>query len=254
MKTAIITGASRGIGLAIAEEFARLRYTLGLISRNQEEVERVLEELKTRYSVDGYAIECDVSNKDRVLSAFERFHQKSGSLDILVNNAGINSRRTLPVKSPEKWFEGFENNLSGWREELDVNLTGSFICSYVAAGYMIPQSSGSIINISSVKAREPTSSPGYGASKAGIEKLTIDLAKSLAPFIRVNCIAPGFIDTGMTAELPSEKKFSYMEEIPQQRFGTVQEVAKTAAFLASSDSSYITGAVIPVNGGYFMTQ
>lgn len=117
---------------------------------------------------------------------------------------------------------------------------------------MLRKGSGNIINISSIKGIEPTSSLGYGASKAGVIKLTRDFAKALAPTIRVNCIAPGFINTGMTAELPEDKKVVYMKQIPQSRFGGVEEIARVARFLASDDASYITGEIVNVNGGYLM--
>jgi 3-oxoacyl-[acyl-carrier protein] reductase len=118
---------------------------------------------------------------------------------------------------------------------------------------MIEHEEGSIINISSIKGIEPTSSPGYGATKAAVIKLTKDFAKPLAKHgIRVNCILPGFIDTGMTSELPPAKKEQYMSQIPIRRFGDPKEIAKVAAFLASEDASYITGSTITVDGGYLM--
>lgn len=133
-----------------------------------------------------------------------------------------------------------------------VNLRGAFICSYLASARMLKQGRGVIINLSSIKGKEPTTSAGYGASKAGIIKLTKDFARALAPQIRVHCIAPGFIDTGMTRELQEEKKQAYMKQIPLARFGTVEEVASLAGFLASDESSYMTGQVIDINGGYLM--
>jgi len=164
-----------------------------------------------------------------------------------------NSRRTLNAQDNGNWFKNFEENLLGWENEISTNLTGTYICSYIASGHMLNQKSGSIINISSIKGKEPTSSPGYGSSKSGVIKLTKDFAKVLAPYnISVNCIAPGFINTGMTVELPNDKKENYKKLIPIGRFGDVEEIAKVAAFLASPDSSYITGATIDVNGGYLM--
>jgi|SRR3989344_4553294 len=263
-KTAIITGASRGIGKGIAEEFAKAEYDLALISRNKKELEAIIHDIKgippdfceQWYKKDNsglyLAYECDVSDKSQVENIFKAISKDFNSIDVLVNNAGINSRKNLNPKG-KNWLESFDENFKGWGEEIETNLTGTFICSYIAASFMIAQSSGSIINISSVKGIEPTTSPGYGASKAGIIKLTKDFARALAIYgIRVNCIAPGFIESGMTTELPEEKRKAYMELIPQKRFGRVEEVAKVALFLASKDSSYITGETIQVNGGYLM--
>ncbi len=252
-KTVIVTGASRGIGRAIAEEFASKGYSLGLISRSREDIERVSHEIKDRYDVGCLGFDCDVRDKEKVREVFSNVNEEFGGLDILINNAGINSRKTLKVGDVEDWFKDFDENLNGWNEEISVNLTGAYICSYIAAGYMLKKGIGNIINISSIKGREATSSPGYGASKAGIIKLTKDFAKILAgKGIRVNCIAPGFIDTGMTSELPDAKKEIYRGMIPVGRFGAVDEIAKVVCFLSSNDSSYITGESLNVNGGYLM--
>lgn len=249
-KTAVITGASRGIGKAIAAEFAAQGYNIAIASRHCDELRIVADELGTGQV---FVYECDVSDKNSVIRMFENVFNEFGSIDVLVNNAGVNSRRTLNTSRIDRWFDDFYDNLDGWNEEIGTNLTGTFICSYIAAGYMIRQGSGSIINISSIKGIEPTTSPGYGASKAGVLKLTKDFAKLLAPNgIRVNCISPGFIDTGMTSELPPDKKEKYKATIPMARFGGVEEIAKAASFLASPESSYMTGASLDVNGGYLM--
>lgn len=252
-KTAVITGASRGIGRAIAVEFAGLGYNLALISRHREDLELVVKELEREgRSRTSLPFQCDLRNQQQVTATFLEINQYFSRIDVLVNNAGVNSRRTFNPKE-EQWFQELDKNLQDWNEEIQTNLTGTYLCSYLAAGYMLKQRSGSIINISSIKGIEPTTSPGYGASKAGVIKLSKDFAKALAPSgIRVNCIAPGFIDTGMTTELSEEKKESYRKMIPQGRFGTVEEVAKVVAFLASDGSSYVNGAVFNVNGGYLM--
>ena len=254
-KTIIITGASRGIGRAIAEEFAGLDCHLALLSRNFAEVDAAAKEIaaarESHFKLLQLPYQCDVTDKNKVEETFDEIKERTGSIDVLVNNAGVNSRRTLNPQDRCSWFDNLAENLAGWHEEIAVNLTAVYVCSYLAAGYMLEQGTGSIINISSIKGIEPTSSPGYGSSKAGVIKLTKDMAKSLAGFgIRINCITPGFIDTGMTTELPEEKKIKYKGMIPQRRFGTVEEVAKAAAFLASADSSYITGQTLGVNGGY----
>ncbi len=244
-RTAVITGASRGIGRAIAQELASDCH-LALIARGYNELKSVISEISSENRRLYVPFKCDVSSKEEVEATFRKIYQKFGSVDILVNNAGVNSRRTISLKNINKDF-------AGWNEEILINLTGTYLCSYFGARLMKPDAEGNIINISSIKGKEPTSSPGYGASKAGVIKLTRDFAKALAPKIRVNCIAPGFIDTGMTAELPEEKKREYMKLIPLARFGTLEEIAKVVRFLSSPDASYITGAVIDINGGYLMT-
>jgi 3-oxoacyl-[acyl-carrier protein] reductase len=254
-KTVVITGASRGIGKAIAQEFADRNFNVALVSRNLDDLMLVTSELKARTKDLGIYIpfQCDINDAEKVKQTFEEIYEKMGSIDVLVNNAGVNSRRSLNPQDVKRWLEDFEANLSGWKDELATNLTGAYICSYLAAGYMLKQKYGVIINISSIKGKEPTSSPGYGASKAGVIKLTKDFAKALAGNnIRVNCIAPGFIDTGMTTELPDDKKQQYRKMIPQGRFGNVEEIARVAFFLASDASSYITGTTVDVNGGYLM--
>lgn len=247
---AIVTGASKGIGRAIAEEFAANGKYVALISRNSEQLEQVVKELNERGRLCS-AYQCDVSDSNQVIDTFDRISRELGGIDILVNNAGINSRRTIP-KNNEDWLVNFRANLEGWNKELATNLSGVYVCSYIGSSHMLKKGQGIIINVSSIKGKEPTTSPGYGSSKAGVIKLTKDFAKALAPKIRVNCIAPGFIDTGMTSELPEDKKESYRKIIPLARFGSTQEIAKVAAFLASENASYITGATIDVNGGYLM--
>ncbi len=268
MESAIVTGASRGIGRAIAEELALSGYNTVLISRkyNTEhytELGRVLEELTEKVNRNWIwksgnqplclAFECDVSDKVNVKDCFHEIYEKFGSIDVLVNNAGINSRKSLNVGDSDKLFSELDENLEGFDREVNTNLRGSFICSYVAGGYMLKKERGSIINISSVKGIEATTSLGYGASKAGVIKLTRDFANALGSHgIRVNCVAPGFIDCGMTAELNEEKKRDYLAKIPCKRFGSVEEIAKVVRFLASDDGSYINGECINVNGGYLM--
>lgn len=270
MESAIVTGASRGIGKAIAEELALNGYNVALISRKYNmkyytELGRTLEELREKIEKNWHwrkdnqplclGFECDMSDKEKVKDCFHEIYEKFESIDVLVNNAGINSRKSLNVEDMAKWFDSLDDNLEGFDEEISVNLRGTFICSYIAIGYMLgnKDSGGRIINISSVKGIETTTSLGYGASKAGVIKLTRDFAKALGPYgIRVNCVAPGFIDCGMTSELSDEKKNKYKEMIPCKRFGRVEEIAKTVRFLASDDASYINGECINVNGGYLM--
>lgn len=241
--TAIITGASRGIGKAIAEEFADLGYNLALISRHREGLELVAKELEGKGGGGIYLpFQCDIRDQQQVTTAFLGINRRFGPLDVLVNNAGANSRKKLDLMS-----------LEDWREELDTNVTGTLLCSKEAAKYMKTKSSGAIINFSSVKGKEAASSMGYGAAKAAVIGLTKCLAKQLAPFgIRVNCVAPGFIDVGMTKRLNKEEVKKYTAMIPCGRFAQPSEVAKVVSFLASPAASYIIGATIDINGGYLM--
>ncbi len=249
-KTAVVTGASRGIGKAIAIKLAEQNLRVALISRNSKDLRKVIGELKNPSVHRGY--QCDVRDKKQVVKTFADIYERFGSVEVLVNNAGINSRKTISFAC-KNISDVLNQSLKGWQDELDTNLTGAYLCSYVAAHYMLKGGKGSIVNISSIKGREATSSPGYGASKAGVIKLTKDFAKTLAPHsIRVNCVLPGFIDTGLTAELSTEKKSMYHRMIPLGRFGKVEEVADTVMFLASSSSSYITGAWIIADGGYLV--
>jgi len=251
-KSVIVTGASRGIGKAIAMKFAAAGYNVALLSRHHDEVEaaaRCLRSAPEHVSERGMLlpIECDVGSEEAVVRAFSRIYQDFGRIDVLVNNAGINSRKTAD--------DALEQALRGFDDEVKVNMRGPYVCSLVAKGFMAsqPGHGGSIVNISSVKGKEPTTGPAYGATKAGVIKLTMDLAKAFAKHgIRVNCVAPGFIDTGMTAELPEAKKQAYRSMIPLERFGSAEEVANVVFFLASADASYITGATLDVNGGYLM--
>ncbi len=268
MEVAIVTGASRGIGRAIAEELALNGYYVALTSRNYDtrhytELGKTLGELREKISKNWVwrkdsepsclGFECDISDKSKVKDCFNEIYERLGSIDVLVNNAGINSRRFLDTKNIDKWFDNLEDSLEGFDSEIDTNLRGGFICSYIAAGHMLKQGYGRIINISSIKGIEATTSLGYGASKAGLIKLTRDFAKALGAYgIRVNCVAPGFINCGMTSELNEEKKEDYRKKIPNGRFGSVEEIAKTVRFLASDEASYINGETINVSGGYLM--
>jgi len=263
-KTIIITGASSGIGKAVAERFVSENYNAALISRHYGNVKAIAEDLmKNHQDSVCLAYECDVRNEESVPDIFSDIYDKLGSFDVLANIAGVKSgRKTQDVidyitdgnTDPHDWKSFFMESIAAWRDTVDINLVGTLVCSSAALYFMFNQNGGgSIINISSIKGIEPTTDPSYGASKAGIIKVTRDFAKNLAPYgIRVNCVAPGFINTGMTTTLPEEKQEKYKSQIPVGRYGSVEEVADVFYFLASDAASYITGAVIDVNGGYLM--
>jgi NAD(P)-dependent dehydrogenase (short-subunit alcohol dehydrogenase family) len=191
---------------------------------------------------DAIGFTCDVSDSRRVGAVFKEVFDHSGRIDVLVNNAGTNSRKGV-----------HEITEADWNEEIGTNLTGAFNCCREVVNYMTQLSGGCIVNISSNKGREPTTSAGYGASKAGIIGLTRTFAKQLArKGIRVNCVAPGLVDTGMTGMLSAAEKQKYIEAIPLGRIGQPLEIAEVVRFLASPAASYIVGATLNVNGGILM--
>ncbi|MBI1926075.1 SDR family oxidoreductase [Candidatus Poribacteria bacterium] len=240
-RVVIVTGATRGIGRAVAEVFARQGDIVVVISRHLDEAETTAASIEAQGD-HCFAMACDVGEADQVHEAFARIYEKTGRIDVLVNNAGANFRKRLESIT-----------LGDWNKEIATNLTGTFNCSLCAAEYMKKNCQGWIVNISSAKGREPTSSVGYGTSKAGVIGLTRCFAQQLAKYnIIVNCVAPGFIDTGMTKLLSEEELRNYVARIPLGRVGTPDEVAEVVSFLTSPAARYIVGATINVNGGYLM--
>lgn len=242
-KVALITGASRGIGRAIALKFAQNGANVIInYSSSQSQSEELKEEIE-KIGTKAMIIKCDVSNADEVSQMFSQVEKEFGRLDILVNNAGI-TKDGLILRMNEEDFD----------KVIAINLKGAFLCARAAAKMMVKQRSGNIINISSVVGIAGNiGQANYAASKAGIIGLTKSLAKELASRnIRVNAIAPGFIKTDMTEVLSDKVKEVMLSSIPLGRFGEADEVANVALFLASNLSSYITGQVIVVDGGMIM--
>jgi 3-oxoacyl-[acyl-carrier protein] reductase len=237
-KVAIVTGATSGIGKAIAFEFLKNGATVFGLGTNPEKIKTLLDEIKHLGYENSFHIEaCDVSSKVEVHNFFA---SKITSLDILVNNAGITKDGLLLRMSEDDW-----------ETVLNVNLRSCFFMSQQASRIMMKAKSGRIINISSVVGLAGNAGQtNYAASKAGMIGFSHSLAKELASRnILVNCIAPGFIETNMTAAISDEKKEIATHHIPLKRMGTSQEVAHAALFLASAMSSYITGQVLVVDGG-----
>ncbi|ADQ46395.1 3-oxoacyl-(acyl-carrier-protein) reductase [Caldicellulosiruptor kronotskyensis 2002] len=242
-KVALITGASRGIGRAIALKFAQNGANVVInYSSSQSQAENLKEEIE-KIGTKTMIIKCDVSNPDEVSHMFSQVEKEFGRLDILVNNAGI-TKDGLILRMNEEDFD----------KVIAINLKGAFLCARAAAKMMVKQRFGNIINISSVVGiAGNVGQANYAASKAGIIGLTKSLAKELASRnIRVNAIAPGFIKTDMTEVLSDKVKEAMLSSIPLGRFGEADEIANVALFLASSLSSYITGQVIVVDGGMIM--
>ena len=242
-KVAVVTGASRGIGRAIALELGR-RGNFVVVNYNgsAEKAEAVKQDIQAAGG-EACAMQCDVSDYGACEAFMKDIIKEYKRIDILVNNAGV-TRDGLLMQMKEEDFDAV----------VDTNLKGAFHTIRFAARQMLKQRSGRIINLSSVVGlRGNGGQVNYSASKAGIIGLTKSAAKELASRgITVNAIAPGFIETEMTAVLPEETKAATLKEIPLQKFGKPEDVAQAAAFLASEEAAYITGQVLCVDGGMAM--
>lgn len=241
-KTAIVTGASRGIGAAIAHRLCELGANVTVCSRSTESVSQIETALKDRgYSVN--AMPADVSQKEDVEALVEETITQFSQIDILVNNAGI-TRDMLLMRLKDE----------DWDAVLQTNLTGTMYSTRAVLRPMIRQKSGRIINISSVIGLMGNAGQAsYAAAKAGIIGLTKTTAKEVGTRgITVNAIAPGFITTDMTAEIPENLQTKLLELIPLQNFGIPEDVADAVCFLASDAARYITGQTIQVDGGMVM--
>lgn len=238
-KSVLITGASRGIGAACAQSFAKAGYRVFLNSRKSIEELNALAEKLRALGASCEALPGDVSDPAQVRGIFDKIRQTCGGVDVLVNNAGISHIGLLTDMTDEEWDR-----------ILRTNLSSVFYCSRAAVPYMVSEKSGKIINISSMWGRVGASCEvAYSAAKAGMNGFTMALAKELAPSnIQVNAVACGVIDTDMNAQLDRETKESLTEEIPAGRFGTAQEVAELVLELAQGHP-YLTGQVIGLDGG-----
>lgn len=241
-KTVVITGASRGIGFAIAEAFAQAGANLALCATHKDTLEAGAEKLRA-LGIKVYTQAVNVASAADCDSFIANALKEFGSIDVLVNNAGI-TRDNLAVRMSEE----------DWDAVLNVNLKGTFLMSKAALKVMFKKRSGSIVNISSVVGQTGNAGQAnYVASKAGIIGLTKTFAKEFGSRnIRVNAVAPGFVQTAMTDALPEEVKNKAMESIPLKRFANAQDIAKAVMFLASDDASYITGHILAVNGGLYI--
>ena len=240
-KTVLITGASRGIGRAIATAFAKSNYNLVITcSKSELELLSLQEELQTKYQVDVLASIGDVADYEYVDRLFAHIRERFHGVDVLVNNAGISYVGLLTDMTIEEW-----NHILG------VNLTSVFSTCKLAIPYMLSRKAGKIINISSVWGNVGASCEvAYSACKGGMNAFTKGLAKELAPSnIHVNAIACGCIDTQMNACFSEEDRAALAEEIPTGRFGAPEEVASLALSLAEGNS-YLTGQVITLDGGW----
>lgn len=239
-KNALVTGGYRGIGKAIALKLASMGADIIINDiADAETAKETLDEIKA-FGVAAEAIQANVSNEEEVKILADTVIEHFGKLDILINNAGI-TRDGLLVKMKE----------SDWDLVLDVNLKGVFLCSKAFIRKMMAARSGSIVNITSVVGIIGNAGQAnYCASKAGVIGFTKSLAKEVgSKGIRVNAVAPGFIESAMTDKLSDEVKNNYMAGIPLRRYGSTEEVAEVVSFLCEDRSRYMTGQVISVDGG-----
>jgi 3-oxoacyl-[acyl-carrier protein] reductase len=239
-KTALITGGARGIGKAIAMEFARQGAHVAFSDIRYDESTEALEKELTGMGVKARGYASDASSYSDSQELADKVAEEFGSIDILVNNAGI-TRDTLLMRMTEE----------NWDDVIRINLKSAFNLIKAVQKYMMKQRNGSIINMSSIVGIGGNAGQAnYAASKAGMIGLTKSVAQEIgARNIRCNAIAPGFIETDMTAGLPEDVKKGWTERIPLRRAGTAEDVANLTVFLASDMSSYITGQVITVCGG-----
>ena len=240
-KTVLITGASRGIGRATAIEFAKKGYNVVINYVSDDSAAQNLKSLLTKnYNVNVMICKCDVSKEDKVKEMVKNIIDYFGKIDVLVNNAGI---------AIDTMFE--DKNVENFRKILDVNLIGSFIVSKEVGKYMLKQKSGSIVNVSSTNGIDTyyEYSLDYDASKAALISLTHNLSEYYSPYVRVNAVAPGWVNTEMNKELDEDYIAKECDNIYLKRFAEPKEIAKAIYFLASDDASYINNEVLRVDGG-----
>ena len=242
-KSVLVTGGTRGIGEAISREFAKKGYDIIINFVNSEEkANNLKKELEEKFNINVLPVKANISNEEECKELVKKSIDKFGKINVLVNNAGI---------VIDKEFE--DRTIEDWKQTLNVNLIAPFVLTKLVGKEMLKQKSGTIINISSTNGLNtyyPTS-VDYDASKSGLISLTYDSAVQFAPFVRVNAIAPGWVNTEMNKELPEDFVNDETERILVKRFGEPEEIAKVVTFLASDDASFINSTVIKVDGGWY---
>ena len=242
-KNVLVTGGTRGIGEAISREFAKKGYDLIINYVNSnEKAQNLKQELEKEYNIKVLPIQTDISNEIAIKNMVDTTIKEFGKIDVLVNNAGIVIDREFEDRTVEDW-----------KKTLDINLIAPFVLTKLVGKEMMKQKSGAIINISSTNGLNtyyPTS-VDYDASKSGLISLTYDSAVQFAPYVRVNCVAPGWVNTEMNKELPEDFVKEETERILVKRFAEPEEIAKVVVFLASEDASFVNSTVIKVDGGWY---
>jgi NAD(P)-dependent dehydrogenase (short-subunit alcohol dehydrogenase family) len=236
-RVAVVTGAARGIGLAIARRFLAEEWRVALLDIDSEELKKAAGDLDR-----ALAVACDVSVPDQVQNAVQQALERFGRIDALVNNAGIVVFKPLLETTHEEW-----------QRVLDVNLTGPFLCAQACAPQMLKNGGGAIVNISSISGlRASTLRVAYGTSKAALDHLTRQQAAELGHLgIRVNAVAPGPVETAMAKQVHTpEIRAGYRDAIPLARYGREEEIAAAVYFLCSPEASYINGQTLAVDGGF----
>ena len=242
-KVVLVTGSNRGIGRSTIIEFAKAGLDVVInYCHHREEAFELKDYVESNFNVRCLVVKCDVSKEDEVIEMINEIVDYFGSLDILVNNASVCKDSLL-----------MDKDVDSFRRILDVNLIGTYLCSKYAAKVMLDNGSGSIINVSSTNAIDTyyPESCDYDASKAGVISLTHNLAREFSPYIRVNCVCPGWVNTDMNKELSVEQVHEEEKNILLGRFADPEEIAKVIVFLASNKSSYVNDSVIRVDGGKF---
>ena len=242
-KNVLITGGTRRIAEAISREFAKKGYNLIInYIKSKEKAEKLKNELEEKYNIEVLTVQADLADEKEIKNMVDIALNKFGKIDVLVNNAGI---------IIDKEFE--EKTIEDWKQTLNINLIAPFILTKLIGKEMVKNKSGAIINISSINGINTyhPSSVDYDASKSGLISLTFDSAVEFSPYVRINCIAPGWVDTEMNKDLSEDYVKEEIERILVRRFGRPEEIAKVATFLASDDASFINSTVIKVDGGWY---
>ncbi len=238
-KVAVVTGAARGIGLAIAQQFLASGYRVALLDYDAATLSQTAEALREQPVL---TVECDVSNSSQVQTAIDLIAAHFGRIDSLVNNAGV------AVFKP-----ALETSFDDWSHVMATNLNGPFLCTQACVPVMLRSGGGSVVNIASISGmRASTLRIAYGTSKAALMHLTKQQAVEYGNVgIRVNAVAPGPVETAMAAQVHSaDIRTSYRDAIPLARYGTVDEIANAVVFLCSDAASFINGQILAVDGGF----